>query len=785
MPAKYNIPVVLTLIAAGLAGNYFNFPIFLNIDFIFGSIFSMLAFQLFGVSRALPVAALIAAYTYILWHHPYAIIIMTAEVAVVGWLVERRKFGMVLADTLYWLFIGIPLVYLFYHVVMGSPLSSTSIVMTKQAVNGITNTLIARLIFTGYAFFSLPPIMSYRENIYNILAFFVLCPVLVILAYGSRGDFADTDHTIRSTLVSDTLQSKQYLDVWQQDRKKSIDYLSRTALNLTPAQMQPRLDQLRQTDRNFEILALLNKDAVTTAYSPTVDQFGESTIGKSYADRPYISTLKRDLKPMLSEVAMSRYGVPGPRVRMIAPVVVNGTFGGYISGVLKLGQIKDYLDSSVGKHSSFYTMIDKTGSIIMSNRADHKVMTKFTRERGSVTALEDGISQWIPIMSGNVSIMERWKKSFYIAETTIGDSAEWKLILEQPVAPYQKKLYNAYTEKLTLLFIILLGALILAELLTSRIILTIDKICQITQDLPFKILADDTHILWPSSAIVESNRLINNFKDMTDALEAVFTEKRHINLVLEQRVEERTQQLREAKELSEVANKAKSRFLAIVAHEFRTPLGLLTVSADILGKYRNHLPLEDQLEQYDQIRAAAGQISSLVDSVSAYNQQERGDYVLNPVPVDINTFFAGIASDVAKVWSKGHDFSVSIHPECGVYSMDETLLRRLLENLLTNAFRFTLPGGKVSLSVCSEGNLLMIEVSDTGIGIPEEDQSKIFEAFYRSRNVDARRGVGLGLSIVNDAVRILKGSITLSSKLGEGSIFWVEIPLDNSLEVQL
>ena len=140
----------IALIAAGLAGNYFKFPIFLNIDFLFGSIFAMLALQFFGLGRGILAAAIIAGYTYILWNHPYAIIIMTAEVAVVGWLMGRRKMGLVLADTLYWLLIGMPLVYLFYHVVMHVPFSNTSVVMTKQAVNGITNALIARLIFTGY-----------------------------------------------------------------------------------------------------------------------------------------------------------------------------------------------------------------------------------------------------------------------------------------------------------------------------------------------------------------------------------------------------------------------------------------------------------------------------------------------------------------------------------------------------------------------------------------------------------------------------------------------------------
>jgi hypothetical protein len=167
------IPLLLALIAAGLAGNHFNYPIFLKIDFLFGSIFAMLALQFFGLGRGIIAAAAIAGYTYIIWNHPYAIVIMTTEVAVVGFLMTRRKMGMVLADTLYWVIIGMPLVYLFYHLVMDVPPSNTYIVMTKQAVNGIANALTGRLLFTVFALHSRSSLISLSDIVYNLLAFFV------------------------------------------------------------------------------------------------------------------------------------------------------------------------------------------------------------------------------------------------------------------------------------------------------------------------------------------------------------------------------------------------------------------------------------------------------------------------------------------------------------------------------------------------------------------------------------------------------------------------------------
>jgi signal transduction histidine kinase len=104
-------------------------------------------------------------------------------------------------------------------------------------------------------------------------------------------------------------------------------------------------------------------------------------------------------------------------------------------------------------------------------------------------------------------------------------------------------------------------------------------------------------------------------------------------------------------------------------------------------------------------------------------------------------------------------------------------LRQILENLLDNAFRYTSSGGAVSLDVWREKSRLCLEIRDTGIGIPEEDHQLIFDAFYRCQNVEARRGLGLGLSIVSEALSQIGGFITVSSRVGEGTTMRVEIPV--------
>ena len=439
---KQSTPILLALVIAGLAGNYFSFPIFFNIDFIFGSIFALLVLQFFGCGRAVASAAIIAGYTYFLWNHPYAIIIMTAEVAVVGLLMARRKMGLIQADALYWLFLGMPLAYLFYHLVMHVPVSDTSFIMTKQGVNGIANALVARLIFTWYAHRTRSLLIPYREIVYNLLAFFVLCPALIMLAVESRTDFNMADRQIRTTLTQDGQRVDQRLKTWVENRKSAIVNLAEMAASRSPQQMQPYLEMAKRSDVNFRRIGLLNREATTTAIFPLIDELGQNNIGTNFADRPFNRMLKQTLKPMLSEVVMGRQDIPKPKVLMLVPVVIQGEYAGRVAGTLSLEQIREHLDKSSEHNSTLYTLIDKNDNVIMSNRTDQKIMTPFVRGKGALNRLDKGISQWVPDVPPNTPLMERWGKSFYVAETAIGNLAEWKLILEQPVAPFQKTLYD-------------------------------------------------------------------------------------------------------------------------------------------------------------------------------------------------------------------------------------------------------------------------------------------------------------------------------------------------------
>ncbi len=538
VPSPSRALLFLGLIAGGLAGNYFKYPIFLNIDFLFGSIFALLALQFFGLARGVAAACIIAGYTYIIWNHPYAIIIMTAEVLFVGWLMQRRKASMVLADTLFWLFIGMPLVYLFYHLVMDVPPSNTYIVMTKQAVNGIANALTGRLLFTVFALHSRSSLISLSDIVYNLLAFFVLFPALIMLAISCRSDFNQTDRTIRTNLAYTSGDVADHLETWLLNRRTSLANLAELAVSKSPREMQALIDQVKKSDVNYLKIGLADKAAVSIASSPLLDNMGRSTIGVSFAEHPSVLFLQEKRQTMLSELVSSEYGFHNPTVLVLEPVLIAGKYAGHVYGALNLEQIWKHLDYEFDRIAMLYTLVDKNNNVISTNHSDQKIMSPFVRDKGTLHRLDNGISQWVPVVPHNTPISERWKQSMYVTELAIGDLAEWQLILEQPIALFQKTLYDNYTRKLTLLFLILLGSLALAELLSRRAIATLEKLYLITRDLPVKLTTGGEEIVWPESTIKETHHLIKNFQDMGGSLSGQFVKIHQINESLRQRMEE-------------------------------------------------------------------------------------------------------------------------------------------------------------------------------------------------------------------------------------------------------
>ncbi|MBF0329476.1 MAG: PAS domain-containing protein [Nitrospirae bacterium] len=582
---KHSALLFIALIVAGLAGNYFRFEIIFNIQFIFGSIFSILALQFFGYRWGVLSALAISSSTYLLWNHPYAIVIMTLEVAVVGMLIKRRNISILLADTIYWVFIGIPLVIIFYYGVMHLPFYTASVTMMKQALNGISNALLARLIFMISLKNKDSVAFPLRELIFSLLALFVLVPSLLILSIQSHSDLARTDTSVRKALKLAVQKTVPSVENWLKSHLDIVEHMAWMSVKQSLPMIQSALDQRRISDSDFLRIGLLDKSATITAYSPLIDELGQTNIGKNFADRPFIPILKEKLKPMLSEVVMGRIGNPKPMVTALAPVVKNGNYAGYVTGILNLDSVQSMIELNIKSESLpdiHFILLDKNRRVIASNCPEFKILQHYQQPEGEAINHGDGIFSWIPYNMKNVSISDRWKKAFYITESSIGSMSEWSLIVEQPMAPFQKQLYEQYAVWFSWIFAIFLISIAIAELTSRRFMKSLEDVRAISTDIPTKIYSGEV-ITWPESNIQETKALIENYKKMSHAITKQFNTVKDLNIELEHRVDERTQELREKTALLENVINSSNDYIFVKDRDLRTIL-CNKAFANALGK---------------------------------------------------------------------------------------------------------------------------------------------------------------------------------------------------------
>ncbi|GFO55397.1 hypothetical protein GMSM_24040 [Geomonas sp. Red276] len=535
--------VLLTIL--GIAGNYFRYPIFYGMDFLFGSIFTMLALQMLG-GRAGVIAAFVAgSYTYVLWNHPYATFILVLEAGAVSFLTSGRRLHFVIADGLFWSVIGIPLVFLFYSVVMQLPSGTVEVTALKQAVNGVTNALLSRFAFIAISYCSRRSFFPMREMIFNTLVLFVLLPFLVIMAFNSRRDQAEIDRRIRQATLVSSLRTVSHLEHWLNSAMTEVTFLAELATRHPVAKIQQSLEETLASNNEFLRVGLQDRNAISVAFAPAVDELGQSNIGRSFADRPYLPLLKKRMKPLVGEVVMARIGRPKPMVPLLAPVIKDGSYDGYISGIVDLATLRSFIEIDI-KNQNLpnlrYILVDKNNKVVISNVPELQTMKPFRRKPGTLIRLQEGFHQWMPQARKNISVADQWKNAVYVAETGVGMLSEWRLILEVPVGPFQQQMFTDYSRSLTDLLVVLLLAMGLAHIFSNRLISSFQHLRSVTADLPAKIGQRET-LRWDRSIIEEANLLMENFRDMSDALRQRFEEINKLNASLEAKVEERTREL--------------------------------------------------------------------------------------------------------------------------------------------------------------------------------------------------------------------------------------------------
>ena len=813
---NFAILLLVLLIAAGYAGNYFSYPFGFGVDFLFGSIAVVIVLSLYGIWWGTLASLIASSYTIVLWQHPYASIIFVCEALFLGWRLRKRKQNLLIGDMIFWICLGIPLVLLFYGYILKVGAITTTIIALKQPVNGIFNTLIASLLLNYKPLYrwansgSKNAMVYFEQVLLNLLVAAVLIPALTLMVVNNQAAMKHEQNILIATLDASAQNLAADLRRWHQTGLEALRFLAQTSSRnqiVVSGQTQHSLDLAVDSFPLFKETYIINADREVIAEA-SIDR-------QSIAERIDLPQLQLPRVPQIFVFSPSESedSQTKPKILQTLPIILSDRWLGNIIAELNIDFIKQLLATEAHAVPLRSVLLSKELLLIAST--DPEAEELLDDRNGEISEIElvdseHEVYHWLPLLEDK-PLIARWRESFFVEELLIDEEVPLILKMEAPAAPFIDYLQLLYIRNLAILLAIALASILTAKFLSRFLVKPILKLATFTTNLPYKILHNET-ISIPRSSVIEMNALVDNFEVMTTAIEENFFQVKLAN-----------RKLRQARDKSEVANKAKDNFLTNISHELKTPLNSIIGYSKLVQKRlssqynQTELDSSKSLEWLENVRQDGKYLLTLIDEILDLAKSQAHKIKLYPTLVNVSEFMEDIVlTGRQKATEKGIAFKCDIGrlPD-NVYA-DEQRLRQILLNLLDNAVKYTDGGqiilqiGKISSTNTEErtDNTLLIDRSatalqnlpetvclrfkivDTGMGIAPQDLNRIFQPFEQVNKYEVPEvGTGLGLSISKQLVELMGGKLQLKSELGKGSIFWFdlsfpEIRVSSTIEAQ-
>lgn len=287
--------------------------------------------------------------------------------------------------------------------------------------------------------------------------------------------------------------------------------------------------------------------------------------------------------------------------------------------------------------------------------------------------------------------------------------------------------------------------------------------------------------------IAELKKYQDELKKINETLELKVQERTYdLQLLVKKLKDEIEQHHKVQKELKimldkeKELNQMKTRFVSMVSHEFRTPLTIIRSSAQMIAKYHDSLSNEEKLDYLNRILKTVDNLTDLIENVLFIGKEkESKNEIDTKEKVDLIQFTENLINEFQSTLLYRREINFSTIGYRDNVETNERYLRLILINLLSNAAKYSSQDSPIEVKLFFNDDNFAFQVLDYGIGIPEDEQEKIFDLFYRADNVGKISGSGIGLQVVLNSLQKLNGNLHLSSKLNKGTTFTATIPYNS------
>ena len=757
-------PLTITLTIAGVLGNYLHLPLLFGVDFIFGSIAVLLAIRLIGFKGALFVAIASGAYTFIIWGHPYALIIFTLEAMIVSWLLKQKTDSIILADLGFWIVVGMPLVWFFYAGLMQMSQNQTLLILFKQPVNGISNALIATfllfLITKGLSLrssYQRSNKIHLRELIFSTIVAVSLTSTLLLFSYENKQNHNNYESTLKNQL-------EIYGDFLEHHIKDN---------NLTSISASELKNDYHLTKRSTSIIILDKNNNIISSSLPEELQNSFINSGKRSTKDNQLSIWmpKRDNLPLMLWWKKAYYylELPLPTSRSEKLILLQ-------SSQIIINKLQS---DAAQTFSALFLLIIISAliSYLISNLLSKTIIELSNSTKNIAEKLKNNVEiEWPESSISELSRLTSQTKlmSDNIAETFNDVNIQSTTIIESSIDAIitinsngHIKNVNSACEKIF--------AYHRNELIDK-------EFC--------KLISSENQDRFKS--ICQSFHTGNSFENNQSRQESIGVRKHGELFPIEFSISLIPLKNKNlfACVISDISQrkaneKLKNEFISTVSHELRTPLTSIKGALSLI-QARKEVATKEEIDNMLSLSVRnVSRLSEIINDLLDFEKLDSEGIQYNIQLVNVVDCLSRLIEESSPMAEQaGITISLAINESLYI-KVDSFRFSQVIRNFISNSIKFTPEGSCIEVGSIIENNSVKIFVKDTGNGISESFRPYIFQRFAQadgSTTKKIQRGTGLGLAISKRITEDMGGEIGFESIEGKGSTFFIIFPLQKSSE---